>query len=90
VLDATGGVRRACRLFGAHLCLGSPTSGRRQPAGAPWRQRLCAQHHALWGGPWAGASLGGCQGRREIEVAAAKITVQGAQLPESVLKLTNG
>jgi aryl-alcohol dehydrogenase-like predicted oxidoreductase len=27
---------------------------------------------------------------REIEVAAAKITVQGARLPESVLKLTNG
>ena len=27
---------------------------------------------------------------REIEIAAAKITVQGARLPESVLKLTNG
>ncbi len=26
-------------------------------------QRLCAQHHALWGGPWAGAGRGGCQGR---------------------------
>jgi hypothetical protein len=22
-------------------------------------RRLCAQHHALWGGPWAGARLGG-------------------------------
>jgi aryl-alcohol dehydrogenase-like predicted oxidoreductase len=28
--------------------------------------------------------------RREIDEAAAKITVQGARLPESVLKLTNG
>jgi aryl-alcohol dehydrogenase-like predicted oxidoreductase len=27
---------------------------------------------------------------REIEIAAAKITVQGARLPESVLRLTNG
>jgi aryl-alcohol dehydrogenase-like predicted oxidoreductase len=27
---------------------------------------------------------------REIEVAASKIPVQGARLPEAVLKLTNG
>jgi hypothetical protein len=26
-------------------------------------RRLCAQHHALWDGPWAGANLGGCEGR---------------------------
>jgi aryl-alcohol dehydrogenase-like predicted oxidoreductase len=28
--------------------------------------------------------------RREIDAAASKITVQGARLPEYVLKLTNG
>jgi aryl-alcohol dehydrogenase-like predicted oxidoreductase len=28
--------------------------------------------------------------RREIDDAASKITVQGARLPEAVLKLTNG
>jgi hypothetical protein len=56
-------VERPCSPLQAHPCQRRTPRGTRPKAGAPGLRLECSHpHHALWGGPRAGKSLGGCQG----------------------------